>query len=547
MANRENIKSKLQSVHQKLNEKVDTNILYLIFVGLLFLLTIVMLLIDCFDEDGLLSSTRVLKYPVLLISVGVLFVRTAKNLKEENKLVKTAYADKIGNAFDGDKKLKKRLYSALKDFNRNNLKLAVTKLAKVKAESVTGEQKPIADYFTALCYRDDGQAAVAARIYREILEINPHYSPALSNLSTFYFNLQNYALALQYAEKAVDADPANPFAYQNLAGVHFQMYDLAKAEEYALQALRFKPNFQEAAALLAIIHSMRGNTALSQQYTNLAYSLGQNIQKLREAVKFQTERYAHKDLMNQRAAQWKAFTEKPCIRITLDGRYSKSILGGKINEPAPLSTDGEEMRLLAAIFCSELPENDLFPKRGVLRFYITPNDYYGADFAKDGKLNRQKGFRVLFTADEIGFRTSDAVQENDIFPINGSFHLRFTFGTDAMQPCEYTFGETVEKLLSVSNDPHMTAQDFDDEEFLEVVSESGHKMGGHPWFVQYDPREAAPEYMRYDTLLLQLDSVYGKDGEDIMFGDGGICNFFISHERLKNCDFSDVLYTWDCY
>lgn len=194
-----------------------------------------------------------------------------------------------------------------------------------------------------------------------------------------------------------------------------------------------------------------------------------------------------------------------------------------------------------------MPENDLFPKRGVLRFYITPNDYYGADFAKDGKLNRQKGFRVLFTEDEIGFRTSDAVQENDIFPINGSFHLRFTFGTDAMQPCEYTFSETVEKLLSVSNDPHMTAQDFDDEEFLEVVSESGHKMGGHPWFVQYDPREAVPEYMRYDTLLLQLDSVYGKDGEDIMFGDGGICNFFISHERLKNCDFSDVLYTWDCY
>lgn len=55
MANRENIKSKLQSVHQKLNEKVDTNILYLIFVGLLFLQTIVMLLIDCFDEDGVLS------------------------------------------------------------------------------------------------------------------------------------------------------------------------------------------------------------------------------------------------------------------------------------------------------------------------------------------------------------------------------------------------------------------------------------------------------------------------------------------------------------
>ncbi|MGM9523089.1 MAG: DUF1963 domain-containing protein [Faecousia sp.] len=26
-----------------------------------------------------------------------------------------------------------------------------------------------------------------------------------------------------------------------------------------------------------------------------------------------------------------------------------------------------------------------------------------------------------------------------------------------------------------------------------------------------------------------------------------ICNFLISHEKLKACDFSDVLYWWDCY
>lgn len=547
MENGENIKSKIQSIHRKINSKIDTNILYLIFIGLLFLLTVGLLLADCFDEDGLLFSSNLLKYPVLLISVGILFYRTAANLRRESALVKTAYADKVGNAFDGDKKLKKQLYSALKDYNRDNLAVAIEKLAKVKKEATSAEQKLIADYFTALCFKDGGKPQVAARIYREILEVNPNYSPALSNLATYYFNMQNYAFALQFAEKAIDADPTNPYAYQNLAGTHFQLYNLAKAEEYALQALRLKPKFREAATLLAIINTMRGNAALSRQYTDLACSLGENVRDLRLAVKRHTDRFTHKDLMNKRAAQWKAFTEKPCIRMTLDGKYSKSIIGGQINEPAPISADGEEMRLLAAIFCSELPDNDLFPKRGVLRFYITPNDYYGADFAKDGKLNRQTGFRVLFSADEIGFRTSDNVKDDDCFPIRGSYHPRFSYGTDAMQSVEYTFNKTVEKLLAASNDPSMTAQDFEDDEFLETVSESGHKLGGHPWFVQYDPREATPEYMPYDTLLLQLDSVYGKDGEDIMFGDGGICNFFIPHGKLKNCDFSDVLYTWDCY
>ena len=36
------------------------------------------------------------------------------------------------------------------------------------------------------------------------------------------------------------------------------------------------------------------------------------------------------------------------------------------------------------------------------------------------------------------------------------------------------------------------------------------------------------------------------DGDLIMWGDVGICNFFISPEALKRRDFSRVLYNWDC-
>ena len=46
----------------------------------------------------------------------------------------------------------------------------------------------------------------------------------------------------------------------------------------------------------------------------------------------------------------------------------------------------------------------------------------------------------------------------------------------------------------------------------------------------------------YDFLLFQLDS----DSDKVLWGDVGIGNFFINTEKLKNLDFTDVLYNWDC-
>lgn len=47
-------------------------------------------------------------------------------------------------------------------------------------------------------------------------------------------------------------------------------------------------------------------------------------------------------------------------------------------------------------------------------------------------------------------------------------------------------------------------------------------------------------------LLFQLDSDYHDSEDRVLWGDCGIGNFFINREKLKNCDFSDVIYNWDC-
>jgi len=74
------------------------------------------------------------------------------------------------------------------------------------------------------------------------------------------------------------------------------------------------------------------------------------------------------------------------------------------------------------------------------------------------------------------------------------------------------------------------------------VNNSWHKMLGYAFFTQEDPRYME-QYKNYDTLLLQLDS----ESDILMWGDTGICNFFIPQNSLLEKDFSNVLYSWDCY
>jgi uncharacterized protein YwqG len=80
------------------------------------------------------------------------------------------------------------------------------------------------------------------------------------------------------------------------------------------------------------------------------------------------------------------------------------------------------------------------------------------------------------------------------------------------------------------------------EEYAEYFSSDGHKLGGYAFFTQEDPRAYLTEGELY-RLLLQLDS---DDSIDLMWGDSGVGNFFIKDEDLKNLNFSNVLYNWDC-
>ena len=79
------------------------------------------------------------------------------------------------------------------------------------------------------------------------------------------------------------------------------------------------------------------------------------------------------------------------------------------------------------------------------------------------------------------------------------------------------------------------------EEYWNEFGGGGHKVGGYPIFCQGDARDRSDEFKDHDILLLQIDS-----DEGIFWGDAGVANFFIKREDLRNLDFSNVFYTWDC-
>jgi uncharacterized protein YwqG len=77
-------------------------------------------------------------------------------------------------------------------------------------------------------------------------------------------------------------------------------------------------------------------------------------------------------------------------------------------------------------------------------------------------------------------------------------------------------------------------------DYFKMHRSSGHKIGGYAFFTQHDPREQLGDM----ELLFQLDS---DEAIQCRWGDMGVGNFFIRKEDLERWDFSNVLFTWDCY
>ena len=270
--------------------------------------------------------------------------------------------------------------------------------------------------------------------------------------------------------------------------------------------------------------------------------------------------------IEQLVADLNATTQREVIRIALsladNLALTDSKLGGTPYIPQggalPTSVDGKPLFMLAQINCEQLPENTLYPKKGLLQFWIAAMEapLYGLDYEApcSNDFKRVIYYPTFGEALPIDNFINDYTFDDENLPFNSKtqFALHFKKDTESISLEERAAIQLFFQKWNEAFSTHITTIDeFFDEVPDDVCEEinayllkepTGHKIGGYPYFIEYDPRE---EDDPHTFLLLQID-IDNIEGEEICWGNlGGIANFFISSEDLDNCKFDNIFFHWE--
>lgn len=212
----------------------------------------------------------------------------------------------------------------------------------------------------------------------------------------------------------------------------------------------------------------------------------------------------------------------------------------------PNDSFGVQLRFLAQIDCENLSSLPDFPHKGLLQFFISEDDIMGLD--------EEDGFKVFYyeeldksvTEAECKAKINPLDQPDERFtPVEGEYGVEFKPCKTPITSSDFRYEELVKSRIGDEIDEDLFYKVFYDYGSESDVNDGyrEHRLGGYPFFTQFDPRN---DENQHEILLFQLDSDFKGGDQRIMWGDCGIGNFFISTEDLKNRDFTKVLYNWDC-
>ena len=262
-------------------------------------------------------------------------------------------------------------------------------------------------------------------------------------------------------------------------------------------------------------------------------------------------------------------TKKPAYTITLQPEKTVGIFDSKfggmpywdLQKPYPQDENGNKLALLAQFNFDKDNVSEPLPTKGMLQFFLIAEDknyLYGADF---GNPTKQDTFRVVYHETIDTSVTEAQIKALDIpwdtasfeyFPLMREIGIDITPEEIYISSMDVNFDKIFCEIASevLQKDIHDVPyydilDDEEDDEFYDELTTGGHSLLGYPCFTQCDPREDKA-FAAYSTLLFQMDSDYLNNECYVMWGDAGIANFFIKPEDLKNKNFDDILYNWDC-
>lgn len=258
---------------------------------------------------------------------------------------------------------------------------------------------------------------------------------------------------------------------------------------------------------------------------------------------------------------------RECVNIIIEENNSLNLTDSKFGGLPYISTDadtpkdsnGNQLALLAQINCSNLPENTLYPKEGLLQFWISRNDDFGLGNKKDYYVKYIKNIENNITKESIlnKYKLLDEENSEEYSPFNKkntSFALKFEKGISTITSTDFLFEDIALKTIHELFPDENIEDLYDDLErdvfntLFKAFKGVDHAIGAYPTFTQWDPRNPE-EKDAYGITLLQVESHWDNDSNSsgIMWGDSGVANFFINKEKLEHLNFEDVLFNWDCF
>ena len=276
-----------------------------------------------------------------------------------------------------------------------------------------------------------------------------------------------------------------------------------------------------------------------------------------------------KEKLNAFVAEFKQEALLDAIRIKLSStpalEITQSKVGGLFYLPKsatiPTNSTGEQLMFLAQINCEELPENSIYPPKGIMQFWIFGGDYdMGNNY--DNPCSDENKRVIYYPTIEEYYNLEELAamykpKENEdgelITPICTDEPLSMSFQLEKQWrlASDFRFEEAfIEKWNTHFPDKKIEEFWQLDEDLSEIVYEildikEYSQIGGYGYFTQTDPR-MYESLSDYTEILFQLDSYDEGDEYKVLWGDCGVGNFFATKEQLKNLDFANCLYNWDC-
>ena len=151
---------------------------------------------------------------------------------------------------------------------------------------------------------------------------------------------------------------------------------------------------------------------------------------------------------------------RECINIIIEENDSLNLTDSKFgglpyiptDSDTPKDSNGNQLALLAQINCDDLPENALYPKDGLLQFWISRNDDFGLDNKEDYCVKYIENIEDNISTENILNKYNLLNEENgeEYSPFNKkntSFELKFEKGISTITSTDFLFEEIALKTI----------------------------------------------------------------------------------------------------